>query len=99
MGCVGVPSLHIHVVDGLLAGNSFHEYRRVAPAGQTPDTAIGKISQKFDWLKDKVEDGVRGQGKAVTEKDDEISTDQKFNKLVWGEGPTGRRQGLVAMPH
>lgn len=64
-------------------GNAFADYRTAKPDSDP-------ITKGISWLKEKVHhDG--DEGKAQQAKVNELSVDQKFNKLKWGEGPTGPR--------
>ena len=73
------------------SGNSFWDYRH-KQAEETKHDPLTKIGEGVEWLKDKV-DGDEGQAANVN--DTEISMDQKYHKLVWGEGPTGGLHSVV----
>jgi hypothetical protein len=70
-----------------LSGNSFHELRhRAAASSDIGSNPFHMIGSKVQDLIEKVKDDDDDKGKPDN---DDITPDQKFLKLVWGEGPTG----------
>ncbi|KZW02093.1 hypothetical protein EXIGLDRAFT_760309 [Exidia glandulosa HHB12029] len=67
-------------------GNAFADYRHAKPGKFLP-----KIGQKFADMKRKVTGDDHEPATQEAETEESTSIDQKYHKLVWGEGPTGPR--------